>query len=226
MIKLVKKICGGRKYIVIPLLLVFGFLAHAGLNTLPRHALIVKAIDTPFLEYGDKATISLHFEAETPINVVGGMITYPTDILEIIEIVTDESLINLWARKPTFSNELGLINFGGGIIEKGGYIGAGNVFTVVFQTIATGTADIQLEGAVMLAQDGNGTNVLSNEKNTTLYIRDTSLPSPDVNNDGALTLSDIKEVYINTFEDYREAFDINGDGDVTLSDVSSLISLF
>jgi hypothetical protein len=226
MMKLFRRFVKKRKYTIVAVPFLFAFLAHAGLSALPTHALIVKADDTAFVTHGQESTLSLRLEAETPINVVGGVVTYPTDILKVTEITTDESLINLWARKPSYSNELGIINFGGGIVEKGGFIGGGNVFTVHFEALAVGVADIQLEGAVMLAQDGAGTNVLSDERNERIYVREPALPSPDVNEDGALTLADINSVYLQTFNDYDPRFDINGDGDTTLSDVSSLISLF
>lgn len=220
-----KRFSRPKKYSLIAVPVAFAFLAHAGLSALPTHSLIVKSVDTPFITTGSTSTVSLRLEAETPINVVGGVITYPTNLISVTSITTDTSLVNLWARKPSYSNELGIINFGGGIVEKGGFVGGGTVFTIQFETLGPGKADFQLEGAVMLAQDGHGTNVLSNERHGAVYIRDSGLPSPDVNQDGALTLSDVNMVYLGTFGVYDEVLDINGDNDISLGDVSALISL-
>lgn len=226
MLQWLKRHTKKRKYTLVVAPIVVAFIAHASLSTTPTHALIVKADETPFVTVGEEVTVSVRLEAATPINVVGGVVTYPTDLLEVNHISIEDSLMNLWARKPSFSNELGLINFGGGIVEEGGYIGGGNVFTVTFTVLEQGAAHIDLEGAVILAQDGAGTNVLSEGRNGILYARAEGLPSPDVNDDGAITLSDINTVYFGTFGSYDPVLDLNGDGEITFSDVSVLISLY
>jgi hypothetical protein len=76
----------------------------------------------------------------------------------------------------------------------------------------------------MLANDGLGTNILSEKNDLILHIREKGLPSPDINNDGIITLMDLNIIYFNSLRKYNPRYDLNSDGVVTISDVRIVLS--
>ena len=70
-----------------------------------------------------------------------------------------------------------------------------------------------------------GTNVISGSKTLTVYARKPGMPTPDVNGDGILSVSDVDTLYWKTFRSYNAAYDLNRDSKVNWTDVSQLISL-
>ncbi len=98
--------------------------------------------------------------AGKPINAADGTLSFNPRELSVIAASRSSSIFNLWTAEPTFSNTNGTVSFGGGL--PSGYTGAaGNVMTVTFKSLTSGSAKISLTGASVLAADGRGTNVLT-----------------------------------------------------------------
>lgn len=94
------------------------------------------------------------------INALGGTITFPTESLEVVSLSKTGSVINLWAQEPAFSNNAGTVTFEG-IALNPGYTGAfGKVFTITFRAKTTGSASVSFLSGSVLANDGQGTNIL------------------------------------------------------------------
>lgn len=101
--------------------------------------------------------------ADQAMNAADGAISFPQDKLEVTSLTKNGSIINLWVREPSFSNSVGTINFEG-IVYNPGYTGAaGKVLTINFRVKKAGTtAVVNFASGSVLANDGAGTNILSN----------------------------------------------------------------
>ena len=180
-----------------------------------------------FASVGDSVPVQLQISTKTPVNAVGGTVIFSPEILSADSVTRSGSVIDLWSEEPIISNTLGTIHFSGGIVGANtGTVGnRGQVFMMNFRAIKSGEASFTIKDGELLANNGEGTNVLSGNNSFTVYVRAQGLPSPDVNEDGALTITDLNSVYIKTFRTYDEKYDINGDDVVDWNDVKTLIAL-
>ncbi|MDD4761652.1 MAG: cohesin domain-containing protein [Candidatus Pacebacteria bacterium] len=97
---------------------------------------------------------------EEAINASQGKINFPADILEVVSVSSKESIFNFWLEEPGFSNETGIVSFAGGT-PKGTSGNTLQVLDIKFKAKGAGTASLGLSEAVVTANDGKGTNVLS-----------------------------------------------------------------
>ena len=88
-------------------------------------------------------------------------------------------MISLWVKEPTFSNSAGTIQFEG-VVPNPGYIGTdGRVLMVTFKVKATGTANLSYTAGSILANDGDGTEVLTSKSGATYTLLPAAaLPAP------------------------------------------------
>lgn len=116
--------------------------------------------------------------SDQAMNAVSGTISFPADKLEVISISKSNTILNLWVQEPTFSNSAGTINFEG-ISLNPGFIGSsGNVLTVTFKAKSSGTAYLTFPLSSVLANDGQGTDILSTLGNAQFTIKSTTIPEP------------------------------------------------
>jgi hypothetical protein len=114
-------------------------------------------------DQGSTFSVSLNVTNNTQaINAVSGGLTFPTDILEVKSISKDNSIIQLWAEEPSFSNTNGSIKFEGVILNPGFSGTKGKVLTIVFKAKKAGDASVIFGTASVLANDGEATNILQN----------------------------------------------------------------
>jgi len=81
-------------------------------------------LDPPNGEYysGDNFIVNIRIDVnEECINTVKADLSFPKDILEIIDFSKGDSILTLWVEDPEINQDLGLISFAGGI--PGGYCG-------------------------------------------------------------------------------------------------------
>jgi hypothetical protein len=84
--------------------------------------------------------------------------------LEVENIGYSRSIFNLWTEEPKFSNVGGTIRFSGGLPNPG-FVGAsGSILRVTFKAVAAGQAPIVFTSGSLLANDGQGTNILDSLK--------------------------------------------------------------
>lgn len=106
----------------------------------------------------------------TAINNAESTISFPADLLSVDSIATAGSIFNIWVEQPTFSNSAGTIYFNGGLPTPG-YTGqAGNVVRVNFRAKKAGTANISFGSSAVRANDGSGTDVLSQTRSSTILV--------------------------------------------------------
>lgn len=114
-------------------------------------------------------TVSVFVDVEKSINAVSGMVTFPTEYLEVIAVSTANSVVNLWVQNPSFSNagNTGNVHFEG-IILNPGYIGSrGRIVDIVFGVKKAGSASLTFGESSILANDGEGSNILSSVGSST-----------------------------------------------------------
>jgi hypothetical protein len=89
-------------------------------------------------------------------------VTYPVDKLQVVSISKTSSVLSLWVTEPTFSNSDGTVTFEG-VVPNPGFLGtAGRIITINFKVIAQGDAPVKFGTSQLLANDGNGTDILKN----------------------------------------------------------------
>lgn len=104
------------------------------------------------------------------VNAAEGTISFPPDKLRIVSISSSGSIFNLWVKEPSFSNSLGTIDFSGLILNPGFAGQTGKIFTVIFQTRAEGSAPVAFANGALLANDGKGTNILSELRHANYFV--------------------------------------------------------
>lgn len=108
--------------------------------------------------------ISVGVVVSTPdqaMNAASGVISFPPDLLEVTSISKGGSVVGLWVQEPSFSNVAGTVNFEGVVLNPG-FTGAnGRVLSVNFRAKKAGTANLTFLTPNVLANDGEGTNILT-----------------------------------------------------------------
>lgn len=95
------------------------------------------------------------------MNAVSGTLTIPKDLLDVTGVSKTGSIISLWVAEPTFSQSAGTVSFEGVVLNPG-YTGAsGRVIAVTVRAKGAGSGATSFVSASVLANDGNGTNILT-----------------------------------------------------------------
>lgn len=124
------------------------------------------------------------------LNAVSGTLSFPADLLEVISISKTGSILSLWLQDPSFSNSNGSITWGG-IVPNPGYIGErGQIFSVQFRAKKEGVATIDFSSSAVLANDGNGTNILTSAESSVVTISGTAQSQPEQSSQPPISASD------------------------------------
>ncbi|MDP3963858.1 MAG: cohesin domain-containing protein [bacterium] len=111
------------------------------------------------------------------INAGEAALSYNPDVLEAVSISTEGSIFSIWTQEPTFSNYSGSLTFSGGLPSPGFNGPAGLLFSVAFRTKAAGSVSILFVSGAILANDGQGTNILEGSRSAN-YAASASTPTP------------------------------------------------
>lgn len=95
------------------------------------------------------------------MNAATASLSYPSNLLQAVSIGKGGSIVNLWLQEPSFSNGTGTARLEGIVLNPGYQGKSGLLLTVTFKAIAAGTADVRITTGEVLANDGQGTNILS-----------------------------------------------------------------
>ncbi|GEM_PF-6368844 len=111
------------------------------------------------------------------INAVAGQLTFSANTL-LLTSISKGSLVNLWAKDPSYSNTPGSASFQGVILS--GYNGTGTVVTLNFKARAAGTGTVSFSGgsSSVLLNNGQGTNVLSSTSGASFSIEQAAPTKP------------------------------------------------
>lgn len=118
----------------------------------------------------------------TAVNAAEGAIVYDIKKLSVTSVSKAGSVFSIWASEPQFSNAEGTINFAGGIPNPG-YSGSnGLVLTINFKakaaTTVRGQTEIVFVSGAILANDGEGTNILVSLGRANYFIGASVPPVP------------------------------------------------
>ncbi|MCK5022010.1 MAG: hypothetical protein KAR54_02065 [Candidatus Pacebacteria bacterium] len=112
------------------------------------------------------------------INAVQSTIDFPNNI-EIIGSDKQNSVFNFWIEDPEISESKDQIIFIGGT-AKGVSGESIQILRIKCKSIGTGTGTIEMTESVVTANDGKGTNILSDIKNTSINVGTNIQVSEDI----------------------------------------------
>lgn len=155
-------------------------IAVGSVPTLASAASLSLAPTTVTIPAGETVTISLLLDPETDrVNTVQGAVNFSTVGLELISVSTTDSAIVYWGRSPT-SETPGRVTFLGGIPNPGVSGDRANLFDVTVRGRLEGSYPMTIEAATVLADDGEGTDVLTVVSNATVVVQAPPVSTTDV----------------------------------------------
>jgi predicted Holliday junction resolvase-like endonuclease len=120
-------------------------------------------------QVGDTVKLKVVVNSDVSINAVSSYIKFSNNILNLSSFYKGDSLVSFWAKEPSFSNTTSYISFDGVILN--GFSGQrGNILSINFKAIKEGEALVSFESASVLANDGLGTETLTNKNFSTIKI--------------------------------------------------------
>lgn len=132
---------------------------------------------------GKTITASVYVSSpDQAINAASGIISFDQNKLQVVSLSKTGSIMSLWVQEPSFSNITGTVNFEG-IVLNPGFIGSsGKIINIVFKAKASGVAPLSFSSASVLANDGKGTNILTNSGSASynIVITTTTATSPSI----------------------------------------------
>lgn len=134
---------------------------------------------TVSLSPGETTTLRVLMNTQgVAVNNAEAKLAFPNDIIEVISINKNNSVMTLWVEDPSFSNSAGIVTFNGGVPTPG-YIGTqGQILSIAVRARKVGQAELIFSNSAIRANDGFGTNVLTSQRGIILTVVDktTSLP--------------------------------------------------
>jgi len=120
---------------------------------------------------GQRFSVSIGVSSsDQAMNAVSGSVSFPSDKLQVESLSKSGSVISLWVKEPSFSS--GSVNFEG-IVLNPGYTGKGaKILTINFRAKATGSARLSYSGPTILANDGQGTDILTGSGSASITINE------------------------------------------------------
>ncbi len=112
------------------------------------------------------------------LNAISGTISFPSNLLQVVSISKDTSVLSLWVQDPSYSNSSGTITWSG-IVPNPGYQGGSSpVLRVLFRARTPGSATVAFSSSAVLANDGNGTDILTSASPATITITGAHVQAP------------------------------------------------
>lgn len=117
---------------------------------------------------GSSFTVSVYVSStEQAINAASSTILFPADHLRITSISKAGSIISLWVQEPSYANDTGTTRFEGIILNPGFQGSGGKLVSITFKVLSAGSAAVTFRSGTALANDGEGTNILSGLRGAT-----------------------------------------------------------
>ncbi len=127
---------------------------------------------------GSTFTVGVYVtSADQAMNAASGVVTFPKDKLEVTGLNKTGSVFNFWVQEPSYSNVDGNVRFEGVVLNPGFRGTAKRVLSVTFRAKAAGTARLAFSQASVLANDGQGTNILTGQASASLVVSDGPPPT-------------------------------------------------
>ncbi|MFM2330652.1 MAG: hypothetical protein RLZZ26_159 [Candidatus Parcubacteria bacterium] len=161
----------------------FAVLAFAGLF-LPSFAFAATLSMLPAygsVSVGQTITVNVLVSSnDQAMNASSGVVSFPADKLQVVSISKANSIASLWVQDPSFSNSAGTVNFEGVVLNPG-FTGSGaKMLGITFRAISGGTANVTYSTGSVLANDGQGTELLTSSAGANIAIQAYVPPPPHV----------------------------------------------
>lgn len=141
---------------------------------------------------GQTMTVTVKVNAAgQAINASEGTITW-TAALSLKSVSSSGSIFQFWAVQPSGSDVTGRVIFSGGLPNPGYSGTSGTIIRLTFTAKSTGAAAVQVAGGKVLANDGQGTDVLTSQGRGSYTIKATAVippPAPSLPNRPTPTLT-------------------------------------
>lgn len=126
---------------------------------------------------GEIFTFPLSLERiPAPINIFQADLSYDPNLLEVVDLTTDQSFASFFVQKE-YDNTLGYLRLAGGVPNPGYSEASGLLGTVYFRPKQPGATELlYLDTSLVLANDGAGTNLLSDFPKIPLILLPNSNP--------------------------------------------------
>ena len=119
---------------------------------------------------GSTFTVAIVASTDVALNAVSGVLSFPAHTLEVVSLAKNPSVLSLWVQEPNFSNSQGTVQFEG-VAPNPGYTGVlGKVLGVTFRVKAEGVSDLTFSAGSILANDGEGTEILASKGSANFTI--------------------------------------------------------
>ena len=111
---------------------------------------------------GESVTVGVYVSStDVAMNAASGIVSFPKDKLQVTSVSSGGSIIDLFVTDPSYSNGAGTVRFEG-ITLNPGYTGSsGKLISISFLALAPGEALLSFDSGSVLANDGEGTSILS-----------------------------------------------------------------
>ncbi|MEK7610611.1 MAG: cohesin domain-containing protein [Patescibacteria group bacterium] len=131
------------------------------------------------LRVGQTVTLTVRVDsADKTLNAVSGSLSFPVNLLEVVSVSKNNSILTYWVDEPVFNNVTGSWRFEG-LVPNPGWSGfSGQVASVVFRAKAAGRAIVKFDSATVLANDGLGTNILQGLSSAEVAITTAGMQTP------------------------------------------------
>lgn len=116
--------------------------------------------------------------ANQAMNAASGVLRFPADSLQVTSISKSGSVIGLWVQEPSYSNVAGTVDFEGVVLNPGYTGNNGTVLTVTFRTLRVASAPLSISSGSVLANDGNGTEILTGVSGSTVTVSEAASRPP------------------------------------------------
>lgn len=222
---------------------IFAFFALMGISDKPAADTYITLVpNTTVVNIGDTFVTDVIVSSDTSVNVFAGTIAFDPSIAVVEDITYNTSTANLWTEEPWYKNDDGTITFAGGTTQIGGFVGSGQLMTIMFRSKQVGRQKLSLEDVHILEHDGLGTETdvsssdvfvsIQNNPSSTTNIYSASSPVEvvvinkafDLNGDGKIGLADVSAFFVAMMSNEKRA-DFNNDGRVNIADLSMLLSV-
>ncbi len=152
-------------------------------------------------DYDRTFVVTVYASTDQALNAVSGTIDYPAGLMRVSSISKSGSIVNLWPVEPSFSNATGTISFEGVVLNPG-YLGSsGKVLSIVFVPIKEGSAVVTFKSANVLANDGNGTSILTGTGSGSYALKVAPVPAQtSTQADGTSVLPAVSETSVGPAE--------------------------
>ena len=119
---------------------------------------------------GDTITVGVYLSSSAEAaNAVSGSLAFSSDTLQATALSTSGSVVSLWVREPSYS--AGSASFEGIILNPGYSGSSGKIISLSFRATAAGTGTVHFGSGSVLANDGNGTEILAGTGSASFTIQ-------------------------------------------------------